>query len=198
MRITSHSPLPGSPLYPRAINDSLAFLLPLLLIPGWTANSLVLAQEPVNRGTQSNRIQLMEATIECGWGYIYSVSSATYTAREQEWLRSILRYLNNGEVNRPRYTFEAYVDNGLATSAINNLMADRNFRGWAKEHLLKAIRELILYRKRLLSQPPQFFEPGHMTETSLFKAYWKAREDLIEVLKQDFRVAQDDNGVDCD
>ena len=198
MRLTSHRPLPGSPRYPRATNDSLALLLSLLLSPVWTANSLVLAQEPVNRGTQSNRMQLMEATIECGWGYIYSVSSATYTAREQEWLRSILRYLNNGEVNRPRYSFEEYADNGLATSAINNLMADRNFRGWAKERLLKAIRELIVNRKRLLSQPPQFFEPGHMPETSLFKAYSKARENLIEVLKQDFRVAQDDNGVNCD
>ena len=54
----------------------------------------------------------MEATSECRSGYAYSVSVGMFSSKQVDWLRSVLAYVNNGEVNRK--DFEEYISDGLS------------------------------------------------------------------------------------
>ena len=163
------------------------------------AAAAAFASEPDqgNARLQSNRVFLMEATIECGWGYRYSVSSGTYSSQQVDWLRSILGYVNNGEVNRKDFTFEEYIGDGFSLAAIKKIIARRDFRDWADKELIKTIEGLMRLRSELLGQPPSFFSHDDMFKKPIFQAYWTSRENVLELLKQQFHIVQEDNGVDC-
>jgi hypothetical protein len=163
------------------------------------AAAAAFASEPDqgNARLQSNRVFLMEATIECGWGYRYSVSSGTYSSQQVDWLRSILGYVNNGEVNRKDFTFEEYIGDGFSLAAIKKIIARRDFRDWADKELIKTIEGLMRRRSELLGQPPSFFSHDDMFKKPIFQAYWTSRENVLELLKQQFHIVQEDNGVDC-
>jgi hypothetical protein len=163
------------------------------------AVAVAFASEPDqgNARLQSNRVFLMEATIECGWGYRYSVSSGTYSSQQVDWLRSILAYVNNGEVNRKDFTFEEYIGDGLSLAAMKKIMARRDFRKWAGKELIKAIESLMTRRSELLGQPLSFFSHEGMFKKPIFQAYWTSRENALELLKRQFHILQEDNGVDC-
>jgi hypothetical protein len=145
----------------------------------------------------SRRVFLMEATIECGWGYGYSVSLGTYSSEQVDWLRSILAYVNNGGVNRRHFTFEEYTANGLSLAAMKKLIARIDFRNWAGTELVKAIETLMTRRSQLIGQPPAFFSLDSMFEKPVFQAYWTSREHTLGLLTRQFHILQQDNGVDC-
>jgi hypothetical protein len=170
----------------------------VFLVTG-VAVAAAFASEPDqgNARLQSNRVFLMEATIECGWGYRYSVSSGTYSSRQVDWLRSILAYVNNGEVNRKDFAFEEYIGDGLSSAAIKKIIARRDFREWADNELIKTIESLLTRRSELLGHPPSFFSHDDMFKKPIFQAYWTSRRNALELLQRRFHILQEDNGVDC-
>ena len=170
-------------------------VLPILMT---LTQTLVQAQHNNNTSSQPNNLFLMEATIECGSGHKYYTSSGVLTDQQQEWLRALLSYTNNGEVNRPQYTFEEYIENGLPAPKMNKILANQDFRRWAGIDLARAIKSHLAQRSKLLRQPPSFFKPSHMYDTPVFKSYSASRDNVIQLLINKFHVIQEDNEVNCD
>src|SRR5881397_3701741 len=132
----------------RSLSAPLLFLLMALVL----ASAFAGQGDQRNALSPSNRVLLMEATIECGWGYAYSASSGTYSSQQMDWLRSILAYVNNGEVNRKDFTFEEYTGDGLSLGGMKKIMARPDFRKWAGKELIKAMESLMIRRGKLIDQ----------------------------------------------
>jgi len=121
----------------------------------------------------------VEATIECRPGYAYSVSVGMFSSKQVDWLRSVLAYVNNGEVNRKDFSFEEYISVELSFTAMKKLMTHPDFAKWAGKQLVKVIESLMVRRTEMIRQPASFFSSERMFEQPVFQAYWTSREMFL-------------------
>lgn len=171
----------------------LARIFLLVVVSIWAEAEVARANAQENQ----QELQLVEATVACGWGERFSVKSGRYSGEEINWLRTILHFRFSGE-DIYSIQFEQHADKHVDAREMERLLANPNFVKWIGLSLVQDIRLLIdaranlkFKRHTLPSDPNQFFK--HLVVSD----YEAAGEKLIETLQQRLGIIVRDNGVDC-
>jgi len=148
----------------------------------------------------SRETVLMEATIACGWGEVYSVRRGRYTAPELAALETLLHFRFSGpEVFG--ISFEERSPSPVSAERMRQLLDDPVFRTRIGPAVLARTRALLDSRARLaraidsLQQDP---DPERFLRHPRVRAYQKEGQRFLSALGTRFEFTVRDNGVDCD
>lgn len=150
-----------------------------------------------------DQVFLDEAQSLCRNGYIYSVPKGLYRQEQIAWLKAIIRFQFGDSIGGYPVSFQLHVSEPVTWDDMQTRLKDRRFSDWAGTAVIDAIRELGEARSDLKADAKnlphcrsdgcqEFF--GYPT----VRQYNDAETKLGEVLRNEFRVLETDNEVDCD